>query len=88
MAKKKKVTLGSVCKSKEGNGTYIKIYKDHFLKDGMNIIVETPQEELKGAQKACADGKISSDILAQIEERIAKYPPYVKSNLIYFKEEA
>lgn len=88
MAKKKKVTLGSVCKSKEGNGTYVKIYKDHFLKDGTNIIVETPQEELAGARKAAADGKISEQTLAQIEERISKYPPYVKSNLIYFKEEA
>jgi hypothetical protein len=66
---------GTVMKSKDGNGFYIKVKKDFTVKEGQIIQMKTPEESLKGLlEKGFIDE-------AELEKRLESTPDFVKYNL-------
>jgi len=77
MAKKKRVQVGSVMKSKNaGEPDYIK------MRDGKTYRLESKKSQLESLQKAVADGKLSPDVAEKVEERINKIPDFVRFEII------
>ena len=85
MAKKtRRYTIGSVIKNKdETKPDYIKIgNRDVVLKAGSFINLETPQRQLKSAEEAFKNGKLSEEVYRKIVERLSKTPSWVRFELI------
>ena len=77
MAKKKRMQVGSVMKSKNaGEPDYIK------MRDGKTYRLESKKSQLESLQKAVADGKLSPDVAEKVEERINKIPDFVRFEII------
>lgn len=80
--------LGSVCKGKAGAPgepnapDYIKVFGDHVLRDGQFLSLESPAQQLAGAEKATAEGRLHPDILEKIKAKIAKIPAYVRFEIV------
>lgn len=82
---KRRVKVGSVLKAKDGS-TYIKIYKDHTLKDGQTLSVESKKKQLDSLQSALEKNIISEENAEKARERIEKIPEYVISEITYYAE--
>lgn len=81
MAKKKRVQVGSVCKSKkEGEPDYIK------MRDGKTYRLESASYQLKSLEDAVAQGKLSEDIAEKVRARIAQMPSFVRFELVEYVE--
>jgi hypothetical protein len=78
--------LGQVCKTKDGNGKYLKVYKDHVLSDGTFLNIKSPQEELSDARASFEAGRISEEMFKSIQQRIEDYKPFVVATISYDKE--
>lgn len=77
MAKKKRVQVGSVMKSKNaGEPDYIK------MRDGKTYRLESKKSQLDSLHKAVAEGKLSPDVAEKVEERINKIPDFVRFEII------
>lgn len=82
MGKLKRVSVGSVCKSKtEGQPDYIK------MRDGKVFRLESPAFQLKSLEGAVAAGKLSEDIAEQVRSRIEKTPAWVRFEIIELVED-
>lgn len=80
MAKKKRMTVGSVLKSKpdkDGNvgPDYIKM-GDKFYK------LESKKFQLESLEQAVAAGKLGEDVAKKVRERIEKIPDFVRFEII------
>jgi hypothetical protein len=87
MAKYKRMTIGSVVKSKEkGEADYIQIRKDLkqnlVLKPGQTLKLESAASQLKSLKEAVSAGKLSEDLGETIEERISKIPEWVRFEIV------
>jgi len=77
MAKKKRVQVGSVMKSKNaGEPDYIK------MRDGKTYRLESKKSQLDSLYKAVAENKLSPEIAEKVEERINKIPDFVRFEII------
>lgn len=79
MAKKRRVVLGNVVNSREGNGKYIKVNlnpnkdgKSVTIKSGQYINIEPLQAKLDGLPEAVESGRLSEELAEKIQERIEK----------------
>jgi hypothetical protein len=97
MAKLKRVTVGSVLKSKEaGKGDYLKFSshtKDALLnavakmgEKGLNLRLESKKYQLDSLEQVEKDGKIGADSAAKARERINKIPEFVRFEVILLQE--
>ena len=89
-AKLKRITIGSVCKSKDDDkksyfkvrGETAKEFANALLKmdpeKGGTIRLETKAEQLKSLEDAVTAGKLSAESAAKARERINKIPDYVR----------
>ena len=83
MAKLKRVSVGSVLKSKEaGKPDYIK------MRDGKIYRLESQKTQLESLEKAVAEGKLTGEVAESIRERINKIPAFVRFEIIELVEEA
>lgn len=74
---KKRITLGSIVKGKDGKPPYIKVNKDAVLKSGQYLNLENKQYQLDSLSKAVAEGKVKEETAEQVKERIEKMPDFV-----------
>jgi len=86
MAKKKRMYLGQVCEMKNGEGKYLRAFKDHVIPDGTYLNIKSGKEELADAKQSLEKGFLSQDMFNKIEERINNYPSYVIAAVYYDKE--
>lgn len=87
MSKQKRLTIGSVYKSKDPTkSNYIKI-KDNIepvtLAPGSYIQVESKAFQLASLQSAVERGILSEENATKAEERIQKIPDFVLAELVY-----
>ena len=99
MAKFKRITVGSVCKSKEEDKPdYFKVRGDTrevlanaILKmdpeKGGSLKLESKKFQLLSLAKAVDEGKISPENAKKAEERINKIPDYVRAEAIWLQPE-
>ena len=87
MSANKRVVIGQVCKTKDGKGKYLKVYKDHVLRNGMFLNIKSPDEERKDAMASFEAGRIGEDLLNKILARVDEYPEYVVASISYTKED-
>lgn len=87
MAKKRKVTIGSVVKGRDGKADYIKINGDHVLNNGQFLNLESKQSQLESLDKALAEGKLTEEIVDTMRERIEKIPDFVRFSVTTMVEQ-
>lgn len=73
----RKVTIGSIVKSKDGTGKYIKVRNGVTLKEGQYINVESKAELLAKLEQALSNGKISAETAEKQRGYIEKIPDFV-----------
>lgn len=83
----KRVVLGSINMTKDKKGKYLKVYKDHVIRDGTFLNIKSPKEEKTDAMASFEAGRISEETLNKILKRIEEYPDYVVANVTYEKSE-
>jgi len=78
MAKWKRTKIGDVVKDKEDKTkSYLKVYKDHVLKDGQIINLESKNQKLKSLKENLDNGRISDEKYEEILAIIEKMPDFV-----------
>lgn len=77
MAKKHRKVVGSVLKSKEGSGSYVKIKDNITLNAGDILNVESKADRLASLDSAVSAGKLTEDYADQQREYINKIPDFV-----------
>lgn len=94
MAKLKRITVGSICKSKEnGKPNYFKVRGDTreaFAQallamdpeKGGSLRLESKSFQLSSLSDAVSSGKLSAEMAKKVEERINKIPDYVLAEAI------
>lgn len=89
MAKQKRRVIGSVIKPRETDtgGDYIKIREDVVLKKNQILRLESKAGQLENLKRVVAEGKISSELGKQIEERLNKIPAFVRFEIIAVEKE-
>lgn len=81
MAKKRK-TIGSVIKGKDGKADYIKIgNEDVVLKAGSYVNLESKKQRLESLDKAVADGKMKPETAEKVKAAVEKTPDFVRFSL-------
>lgn len=90
----KRIVLGSICKREKDGSKYLKVNLNPnsglsavTLRNGDFVNIETNDEQLSGAQQACADGKISEEVLAKIQKRLADQPDFVIAQAVLTRKE-
>jgi hypothetical protein len=71
----------------KGKGKYLKVYKDHVLRDGTFLNIKSPQEEREDAMASFEAGRIGEETLNKILKRLDEQPDYVVANVTYDKSE-
>lgn len=73
----KRVKVGSLLKSKDGNGVYFKANADFDMKKGDTLNVATKKEQIASLEKAVAEGKLNPDKAAEIKAIVEAIPDFV-----------
>jgi hypothetical protein len=74
MAKSKRLTIGSVCKSKDAaKPDYIKINEDVTLKKGDFLNLESKAYKLKSLDEAVTAGRLQGDAAERIRKNIEEF---------------
>ena len=78
---KKRMQVGSVCKSKkDGEPDYIK------MRDGKTYRLESKAYQLRSLEDAVSQGKLSGDVVEQIKDRMEKTPDWVRFEIVEYVE--
>lgn len=86
---KKRVNIGSIAKTKDGKGQYLKVASDLTLKlkKGQYINMDSPKKQLEGVKKAFEEGKMSEETFEKAVERINKIPDWVLADVYVLVDE-
>lgn len=74
-------TIGSVLKSKDGSGDYIKISQDVTLREGQFVNLVSKASKIASITKAGEEGKLSEDLVEKLLAQAEKMPDFVRFNL-------
>jgi aminoglycoside/choline kinase family phosphotransferase len=73
MAKKRKVTIGSILKGRDGKPDYIKVTPEFEKIFGKYINLENEKTQLADLDKAVADEKLSEDYAQTRKEQVSQF---------------
>lgn len=87
-SKYKRTVVGSIIKSKDpSKPNYVKFsLRDGgtlTLKDGDTLSAESKAFQLKSAEAAASEGKISDEVVEKIKARLEKQPDFVIAELVH-----
>jgi hypothetical protein len=86
MAKKKRLTVGSIWKGREGKPDYIKIDNDVVLTKGQFVNLETKAQKIKSLKDAIEAGRLSGEGAQKMLERAEKMPEGIRFELYVLQD--
>lgn len=89
MAKKKRIKLGNVVKSKDATKpNYLQVQQDITLKKGQYINFESKKYQIESLNAAIAAGRLSEEIGTKMLANIEKQPEWVLVEAVTLVDEA
>lgn len=84
---KKYMTVGSICKRKDGNGDYLKVGMDISLKKGDILNLNSKKDQLEHLETMVESGRLSPEVASKRRERINQIPEFVRFEIVLVRDE-